>query len=148
MRRASLIVRAWGKALDVATLLLFVALIPVQRLMHRHSHLGDRTFFDKASFPWVPHVESEWQTMRRELETVLRFADDTEDGAVSADGRASGAYAHGFFSDDRQRAAWLHRLGAAPSDLAYEAEIERVLDRLADHLERHIDLDDLLALAR
>ena len=76
MRRASLIVRAWGKALDVATLLLFVALIPVQRLMHRHSHLGDRTFFDKASFPWVPHVESEWQTMRRELETVLRFADD------------------------------------------------------------------------
>ena len=79
---------------------------------------------------------------------MLRFADGAEDGAVSADGRASGAYAHGFFSDDRQRAAWLHRLGAAPSDLAYEAEIERVLDRLADHLERHIDLDDLLALAR
>ena len=79
---------------------------------------------------------------------MLRFDDGAEDGAVSADGRVCGAYAHGFFADDRQRAAWLRRLGGAPSNLAYEAEIERVLDRLADHLERHVDLDRLLALAR
>lgn len=79
---------------------------------------------------------------------LLRFDDGAEDGAVSADGRVGGAYAHGFFGDDRQRAAWLRRLGAAPSDLAYEAEVERVLDRLADHLERHVDLDRLLSLAR
>ncbi len=79
---------------------------------------------------------------------MLRLDDGAVDGAVSADGRVCGAYAHGFFADDRQRAAWLRRLGAAPSDLAYENEVERVLDRLADHLERHVDLDRLLALAR
>ncbi|WP_237482079.1 cobyric acid synthase [Lichenibacterium dinghuense] len=79
---------------------------------------------------------------------MLRLGDGTEDGAVSADGLVCGAYAHGFFADDRQRAAWLARLGAAPSDLGYEAEVERVLDRLADHLERHLDLDRLLTLAR
>ena len=79
---------------------------------------------------------------------LLRFDDDGADGAVSADGRVSGCYVHGFFCDDGQRAAWLRRLGAPPSNLAYEAEVERVLDRLADHLGRHIDLDRLLALAR
>ena len=66
---------------------------------------------------------------------LLRFADGRADGAVSADGRVAGAYVHGLFADDRQRAAWLASLGAA-SDLAYEATVERTLDELADHLER------------
>ena len=79
---------------------------------------------------------------------MVRFADGVEDGAVSADGRVRGAYVHGLFADDRQRAAWLTRLGDAASDLDYEAEIERVLDGLARHLARHLDLDRLLALAR
>ena len=78
---------------------------------------------------------------------VLRFSDGTEDGAASADGRVRGAYVHGLFADDRQRAAWLTRLGGTASDFAYEVEVERVLDRLADHLGRHLDLDRLFALA-
>ncbi len=79
---------------------------------------------------------------------LLRFDDGGEDGAVSSDGLVGGCYVHGLFADDRQRAAWLQRLGAPPSDLAYEAEVDRVLDALADHLARHIDLDRLLALSR
>ncbi|RYB04407.1 cobyric acid synthase [Lichenibacterium ramalinae] len=79
---------------------------------------------------------------------VLRFSDGTCDGAASADGRVAGCYVHGLFADDRQRAAWLHRLGAEPTDFAYEAEVERVLDGLAAHLEEHVDLDRMLALAR
>ncbi len=42
----------------------------------------------------------------------------------------------------------LRWIGAQTSDLAYEAEVERTLDALADHLARHVDLDALLALAR
>ncbi|RYB07051.1 cobyric acid synthase [Lichenibacterium ramalinae] len=79
---------------------------------------------------------------------LLRLADGTADGAVSADGLVAGCYVHGLFADDRQRGAWLRRLGGAPSDLGYEAEVDRVLDRLADHLGAHIDLDRLLGLAR
>ncbi len=79
---------------------------------------------------------------------LLRLADGTAEGATSADGRIGGAYVHGVFADDRQRGAWLTRLGGAPSELDYEADVERVLDALAAHLERHIDLDRLLALAR
>jgi adenosylcobyric acid synthase len=78
---------------------------------------------------------------------LLRFADGRPDGAISPDGRVMGAYVHGLFADDRQRAAWLADLGAG-SELAYESQIEQTLDELAAHLARHIDLDRLLKLAR
>jgi adenosylcobyric acid synthase len=78
---------------------------------------------------------------------LLRLGDGREDGAISPDGRVMGAYAHGLFADDAQRAAWLAMLGTS-SDLYYDATVERTLDELAAHLSRAIDLDALLALAR
>ena len=69
------------------------------------------------------------------------------DGAISADGRICGTYLHGLFSDNRQRSAWLTRLGGVASRLDYEAGVDEVLDRLAAHMERHLDLDGLLRLA-
>ena len=66
---------------------------------------------------------------------------------MSADGRVVGTYIHGLFADDRQRARWLDLLGAAGSDLAYESLVEDILDRLALHLEAHLDCDRLLALS-
>ncbi|MGI3900406.1 MAG: cobyric acid synthase [Janthinobacterium lividum] len=109
--------------------------------------VAGRTFADELPFTgYEMHMgETSGPGLARHY---LRFDDGTMDGAVSADGRVSGCYVHGFLADDRQRAAWLERLGAPPSDLAYEIEVDRVLDRLADHLSLHIDLDRLLALAR
>src|SRR5580704_4270916 len=77
-----------------------------------------------------------------------RLDDGALDGAVSRDGRAFGTYIHGLFADDRQRAAWLARLGAGRSVVSYEAQVEETLDRLAAHLAECIDLDRLLSLAR
>jgi len=77
-----------------------------------------------------------------------RLADGSPEGAVSPDGRVTGTYIHGLFADDRQRGAWLARLGAGASAISYDALVEDTLDRLAAHLEKHIDLDRLLALAR
>ncbi|MGA2127872.1 MAG: cobyric acid synthase [Xanthobacteraceae bacterium] len=77
-----------------------------------------------------------------------RLADGTPEGAVSPDGRVIGTYAHGLFADDRQRSAWLTRLGAGPAAIAHDALIEDTLDRLAAHLAAHVDLDRLLALSR
>jgi len=79
---------------------------------------------------------------------LLRLADGRPDGAVSADGRVSGTYVHGFFADDAQRGAWLARLGARSLGASYEAGVEAALDRLARHIETHVDCDRLLALAR
>jgi adenosylcobyric acid synthase len=78
---------------------------------------------------------------------LMRFADGRLDGAISADGRIAGAYVHGLFADDRQRAAWLAMLGTTTA-ISYEATIERTLDALADHCEAHLDCDALLAAAR
>jgi len=77
-----------------------------------------------------------------------RLADGSPEGAMSADGRVVGTYIHGLFTDDRQRSAWLARFGAGQSNVAYEDLVERTLDALAAHLEKHVDLDALLTLAR
>lgn len=67
------------------------------------------------------------------------------DGAVSTDGRVSGTYLHGLFAADSFRRAILG--ASAGPDLNYEAGVEDALDGLAHHLETHIDIDQLLALA-
>ncbi len=69
------------------------------------------------------------------------------EGAVSADGRVTGTYLHGLFTADAFRAAFLGDLGAVPSGLSYAAGVQDVLDRLADHIEAHLDVTGLLALA-
>jgi adenosylcobyric acid synthase len=74
--------------------------------------------------------------------------DGVAEGAVSADGRVAGSYLHGMFGDDRFRATWLNSNGADASDLGYQAMVERTLDELAAHLETHLDVAGLLALAR
>jgi adenosylcobyric acid synthase len=79
---------------------------------------------------------------------LLKLADGKTDGAISADGRVAGCYIHGLLADDRQRRHWLQRLGAQASTFAYESQVDATLDLLADHLEKHVDCDRLLALAR
>jgi adenosylcobyric acid synthase len=79
---------------------------------------------------------------------LLHFADGRKEGAVNGTGLIAGCYVHGLFSDDRQRDHWLRRVAGRPSALAYESDVEATLDRLADHIERHIDCTRLLKLAR
>ncbi len=82
--------------------------------------------------------------------TALPFATmgARSEGAVSADGRVMGSYLHGMFRDDGFRRAFLTMLGAARSDLAYDATVDATLDALAAHMEANLDLDRLFALAR
>jgi adenosylcobyric acid synthase len=59
----------------------------------------------------------------------------------------AGTYVHGIFAADGFRRAYLAGLGAAASDVAYEAGVEATLDALAEHLERHVDIDAVLRIA-
>jgi adenosylcobyric acid synthase len=79
---------------------------------------------------------------------LLRFDDGRANGAVSVDGCVAGTYLHGLFADDRQRAAWIARLGGTAASRNHEAVVEATLDALALHLEAHLDVDRLLSLAR
>ncbi len=83
-----------------------------------------------------------------DVRPLLTLDGGGSDGAVDESGRIAGCYIHGLLADDRQRRHWLQRIGAASTGFDYEAGIEVTLDRLADHIEKHIDLDRLHALAR
>nr|WP_298794274.1 cobyric acid synthase [uncultured Acetobacter sp.] len=81
------------------------------------------------------------------------------EGAISASSQVYGTYLHGVFGGRAARLALLARAGGAafrPGGAWYEAAlpahhddvVEQALDALADHLEAHINLDALLALAK
>jgi len=70
------------------------------------------------------------------------------EGAISGDGRVHGTYLHGLFASDGFRRAYLDRLGISAADLNYRGKVDEVLDALADHIETHLDVEGLLALAR
>jgi adenosylcobyric acid synthase len=65
----------------------------------------------------------------------------------ACNGRVAGSYLHGMFAGDGFRAAWLAGLGVRATG-SYEAGVEAALEALADHLEAHLDVAGLLALAR
>ncbi len=83
-----------------------------------------------------------------EARPLLHRSDGRPDGALSPDGLVAGCYVHGLFAHDAQRARWLRALGGAPAGRNHEAEVERVLDTLAAHVEAHMDVPALLGLAR
>ncbi len=87
------------------------------------------------------------ETQGEDCAKPLLMIGDRPDGAMSRDGRVQGTYVHGLFSSDAFRKLWLARFGVA-AQIAYEAQVEAALDALADHLERHVDLDRILEIAR
>jgi adenosylcobyric acid synthase len=60
----------------------------------------------------------------------------------------AGSYLHGMFRTDAFRRAYLGQFGVEASRTNYNAEIDAVLERLADHMESHLDVEGLLGLAR
>jgi adenosylcobyric acid synthase len=71
-----------------------------------------------------------------------------EDGATSADGKVFGTYMHGLFGADVFRQKFLESLGVRGGGIDYRAEVERALDEIAAHLEKHLDCDAIFAAAR
>lgn len=78
---------------------------------------------------------------------MVRIEGGIDDGARSASGRVRGCYMHGLFASDSYRGAVLSSLGGAASDLQFEDVIEAELDKLADHIEAHLDLEALADIA-
>ena len=74
--------------------------------------------------------------------------DGRNEGACSQDGRVQGSYLHGLFSQDRFRKAFLDKLGMSVSGFSYDVQIEDTLDRLADHIETHLNVDKIFAISR
>ncbi len=84
------------------------------------------------------------------LDRVRPFAmlNDEPEGAVSPDGRVHGSYLHGLFASDAFRKAFLAQLDISAADQRYGQRVEDTLDALADHIEAHLDVNGIFALAR
>jgi adenosylcobyric acid synthase len=106
--------------------------------------------FDRVSGYEIHAGESTCGVMSRPLLRLVSRSGEPvslDDGAVSADGRVWGTYLHGFFDDDRVRAATLAPLragrGAAPAVHSTHRLLDSELERLAEYLERHLDMDQI-----
>jgi adenosylcobyric acid synthase len=74
--------------------------------------------------------------------------DGEAEGAVSSDGCVYGSYLHGLFASDAFRKAFLAQLRIPAADQGYRVRVEGALNALADHIDAHLDVDGILALAR
>jgi adenosylcobyric acid synthase len=126
-----------------------LGLLQIDTVLTREKRLGEVSGIELTTGTPVAGYEMHLgETAGPGLERpMLRLASGS-DGCVSPDGRVAGCYLHGLFISDPFRRAFLSALGAEPSDIVFEHQIEATLDGLAAHLEENLDLAALLASAR
>ena len=79
--------------------------------------------------------------------TVLEGA--RPDGALSEDKRIFGTYIHGIFEEPDACAALLRWAGLRePQKIDYRTVRERAIERLADTVAGHLDMDKILSWIR
>jgi ornithine lipid ester-linked acyl 2-hydroxylase len=61
----------WQRTVDLTISVGERILAPIERFIGRRSLVGDATFFESSSFPWIEDVEDRWLVIRQELEGVL-----------------------------------------------------------------------------
>ena len=86
-------------------------------------------------------------TTGADCERAWLSLDGRGEGATSKDGKIKGCYLHGLFSADAFRKSYLEELGKPVAVNAYAESVDATLDALAQHLERHFDIDRFLTLA-
>jgi adenosylcobyric acid synthase len=83
------------------------------------------------------------------MERPMMLLDGVPEGSVSPDGKVFGCYIHGLFTSDGYRDKFLSafRGGMAGDGLSCGAEIDRILNALADRVEAELDVKALAKTA-
>ncbi|MDF2924256.1 MAG: cobyric acid synthase [Paenibacillaceae bacterium] len=108
-------------------------------------HMGRTSFLEPVRHPFSIAVS---------LPNGLAGGEFHDDGAITADGRVWGTYIHGIMHNDGLRRAWLNGLrsgrGWPPvaEQLDFGGKREAALDRLADHVRRHLDMRRIYEMIR
>lgn len=125
-----------------------LGLLDVETVMTPHKRLTEVTGHDvETGAPLAGYEIHIGVTHGPDAERPWITLGDRPEGAQSASGQVRGTYLHGIFASDAFRRAFLGRLGAPASDLRFEDSVDATLDELADHLDKHLNLDALLRLA-
>jgi beta-hydroxylase len=67
---------AWERTVELTIAAGERILAPIERFIGRRSLVGDATFFPLERFPWVEHIEDNWQTIREEAQRLLEHRED------------------------------------------------------------------------
>ncbi len=119
-----------------------LGLLEVDTVMTREKRLVDITGTDFQGRPVQGYEMHMGRTQGPDCARPLLTLAGHPDGARSSDGRVMGCYLHGLFGSNEFRAGVI---GGAGVD--YQAQVEQVLDQLAEHLEQHLDMDGLLRVS-
>jgi adenosylcobyric acid synthase len=125
-----------------------LGLLNVETIMHPQKRLTLSSAFHTTSGHPVEGYEIHLgKTSGKDCDAAWLTLDGRSEGAASANGKIKGCYLHGLFAADKFRAAYLAELGGTSRQLDYQGDVEATLDALAEHLEKHMDIDALLACA-
>ncbi|OAN48077.1 cobyric acid synthase CobQ [Paramagnetospirillum marisnigri] len=125
-----------------------LGLLDIETVMAGDKVLTEISGTDAGGLPVAGYEMHMGRTTGPDTARPFLSLDGQPDGAVSADGRVMGCYLHGLFASDPFRAGLLESLRAGRgAGIAYEAQVESVLDRLADHLSAHLDVERLWRVA-
>jgi adenosylcobyric acid synthase len=125
-----------------------LGLLDVNTVMTDNKRLAEVTATDIATGTSISAYEIHiGRTSGKDCDHAWLQIEDRFEGAQSPSGRIKGCYLHGLFASDAFRHSYLTPFGLdAPQD-NFDASIEETLDALAQHMETHVDIDRLIALA-
>jgi adenosylcobyric acid synthase len=125
-----------------------LGLLNIETVMKPHKRLAQSTATHLPTGHTVTGYEIHiGETSGPDCARAWLHLDERGEGAASADGRVMGCYLHGLFTADAFRAAFLAQLGASVPVIDYAQGVQDTLDKLADHLETHLDIDAILDLS-
>jgi len=61
----------WERSVEWTVTIGEKILAPIERFIGKRSLVGDATFFELERFPWVKHIEDNWEVIREEAERLL-----------------------------------------------------------------------------
>lgn len=125
-----------------------LGLLNIETVMKPHKRLAQSTATHLPTGHTVTGYEIHiGETSGPDCARAWLHLDERGEGAASADGRVMGCYLHGLFTADAFRAAFLAQLGAPVPVTDYAQGVQDTLDKLADHLEIHLDIGAILDLS-
>ena len=131
-----------------------LGLLPVETIL-KAPKTTTRTKFIWNDIPGAGYEIHMGQTTRDQGRPLFRIVERNnaackdDDGCISADSRIMGTYLHGLFDNPRVIKCWLEHInikGVNLSDVGGIEARDKEYDLLADHFERHVDVESVMEL--
>ena len=126
-----------------------LGLLDIETTLQPEKHLGLVTGTDAGGASLTGYEIHNGRSEGADTSRPVFMLEGRPHGARSADGRVAGCYVHGLFDKAGFRQSFLHSMELAATGSADHLEnVSSALNEIADSMERHLDLDAMLRIAR